>query len=220
MKKKSIPFLFFLSIFCISVEAQSTAKPPQKTHFSKLQKAYKDIKAISADFLQESYQSSLGIKKSSTGRLLIQKPQKIRWETHKPNANILVSDGYQVWYYDPKAGVQKKGQAILQPNSSIIEHPLFTVLNGSSSLSKSFNLKDSKKKAKSFYLALEPKDKGGNLQTLEIETDRSYMIQMLTLHYQNGNKTKIILQNVQLNPKLRLGLFHFKPPSGVEVIKE
>lgn len=199
--------------------------PTPKISLDRLQSTYKSKASVEASFVQEVYQASLARIKTSKGNLRLSKPNFIRWEVEEPEASVMVSDGRKVSYFTPDARGKGKGQVIERKAAELEKQPLFRILTGNAPLTKEFTVvKEERvdgitKGEKLTNLSLKPKKPMGDIQSLMLQVDGKYLIRELNLENENGNKTKITLQNQTLGDKLPPALFLFKAPEGTEVIQ-
>jgi outer membrane lipoprotein carrier protein len=73
------------------------AQTPQQALSQRLDK----VQAFSADFAQTVISPDGTVLMKGKGSLDIQRPNLFRWNTVSPQANLLVSDGKTLWYYNP-----------------------------------------------------------------------------------------------------------------------
>lgn len=66
-----------------------------------LQKKYDGIRDFSADFVHTYRGGVLRKALSETGRLLVKKPGKMRWDYAAPEKKLFVSDGVKIYSYVP-----------------------------------------------------------------------------------------------------------------------
>jgi outer membrane lipoprotein carrier protein len=66
-----------------------------------LQRKYDTIRDFSADFVHTYRGGVLRRELTESGRLLVKKPGKTRWEYTKPEEKLFVSDGVKIYYYVP-----------------------------------------------------------------------------------------------------------------------
>ena len=66
-----------------------------------LQRKYDGIKDFSADFVHKYRGGVLKKEITESGRLLVKKPGKMRWEYKAPVPKLFVSDGVKVYSYIP-----------------------------------------------------------------------------------------------------------------------
>src|SRR5437763_12975606 len=69
---------------------------------SALQTKYAAIKDFSADFVHSYVGGVLKKQITESGRVLIKKPGKMRWEYTKPEQKLFVSDGVKMYSYLPQ----------------------------------------------------------------------------------------------------------------------
>lgn len=180
---------------------------------------YKNAKSLEADFTQEVFQATLAKIKTSSGSIVLAKPNKIRWETYKPQPNLMVSNGRKLWFYTPAQSANDKGQVIEHNASRLQSQPLFRLLSGAAKLAEEFRISSQKSTAQGFEISLVPKKTQGDLERVSLELDSNYLISLINLENRSGNKTKISLQNLRLDSKFLSVLFDFSPPPGVERVQ-
>jgi outer membrane lipoprotein carrier protein len=67
-----------------------------------LQRKYDTIRDFSADFVHTYRGGVLKRQLTESGRLLVKKPGKTRWEYKVPEEKLFVSDGVKIYYYIPQ----------------------------------------------------------------------------------------------------------------------
>jgi outer membrane lipoprotein carrier protein len=67
-----------------------------------LQRKYDGVKDFSADFVHKYRGGVLKKEITETGRLLVKKPGKMRWEYKAPEPKLFVSDGVKMYSYVPQ----------------------------------------------------------------------------------------------------------------------
>ncbi len=220
--------LAFFSVCLLLCTSSWATVLSEKTanHFSltKLQNIYRAAESMEADFVQEVYQASLARTKSSSGNIRVAKPNKIRWETYKPDDSVMVSDGVKLWYFNPKSN-NGKGQVIEHSARDLASQPIYQILTGQAELTKEFEvLKITKehgiaKGAAISVVSLKPRHSMGDLETVQITVDANSLILSILLENKSGNHTRISLQNQKLGSKLPPVLFNFKAPAEAEIVK-
>jgi outer membrane lipoprotein carrier protein len=68
----------------------------------KLQKYYDDTTDYQAKFSQVYLYKAYGRKQKSSGQVYFKKPGKMRWEYSKPSKKYMISDGSDLWTYEPE----------------------------------------------------------------------------------------------------------------------
>lgn len=226
---KSVITAAFLALSTIGFAAEKTPeKVPQKKaapatgpSLTKLQETYKQTGSVAADFTQEVYQASLARTKTSKGNLKLSKPGLVRWEVAEPEASVMVSDGRKLSYFTPDARGKGKGQVIERKAAELTRQPIFRILTGTAPLDKEFSLKSQEAlpEGAGWLVSLKPTKEMNDLALAKIRVNSKYLIEELILENNNGNTTKITLQNQTLGAKLPGALFQFKAPPGTEIVK-
>src|SRR6188768_4161197 len=67
-----------------------------------LQKKYAGVRDFSADFVQTYRGGVLNRQLKDTGRVMVRKPGKMRWEYKTPEEKLFVSDGTSIYWYVPQ----------------------------------------------------------------------------------------------------------------------
>lgn len=198
-------------------------KPAVKTvdvpaELLEIEKKYVNAKTLEADFTQKDEVKMTGAKKESSGVLMIRHPNQFRWETLKPDKNLLVSDGRKFWFYTPPFEAGERGQVIEKKTAEVQSELANALLAGA--FSKIHGVVIEKISPTKFKLT--PKESvGGSVKVAELEIDPAKnVIQRLQLEHQGGNKTEIKLANVKLSEKLSDSFFKFVTPPGTDVIRE
>lgn len=183
-----------------------------------IEKKYLAAKTLEAEFTQRDEVKLTGAKKESSGVLMIRHPDHFRWETLKPDKNLLVSDGRRFWFYTPPFEAGERGQVIEKKTAEVQSDLANALLAGA--FSKIHDVKIEKLSATKFKLT--PADGvAGTVKIAELEIDPARsIITKLRLEHAGGNKTEITLGNVKLAGKMADAYFTFVTPPATDVIRE
>src|SRR5687767_5949828 len=66
-----------------------------------LQKKYDNVRDFSADFVQTYRGGVLNRQIKDSGRVMVRKPGRMRWEYQVPEEKLFVSDGAKIYSYVP-----------------------------------------------------------------------------------------------------------------------
>jgi outer membrane lipoprotein carrier protein len=191
-----------------------TAVPPLLTE---VEKAYAQAGTLFAEFTQTKESAALGTKQTSSGRIALKKPNKVRWETLSPDPNILVSDGVNAWYYTAPFDSSEHGQ-VTETKAAKIRTQLADALM-SGEFSKS-NLKITSLDSTHFSL-IPKKGTAANVKEAKIAVDPSQKtITLVEIIYDDGNHTEIKLSNIKLGEKLGDDVFVFKAPPNTDHVTQ
>jgi outer membrane lipoprotein carrier protein len=146
------------------------------------------------------------------GTFSFQRPGKFKWSVQKPYEQLIVSDGKQVYQYDPdlaQVTVRKVDQAIGTSPAAI--------LFGSGSLEQSFDVSPLPDKDGLQWLRAKPRttDAGFSRVDIGFKDNQPVRIELLDAF---GQTTRVDLSNIVPNPRINAQDFEFTPPKGVDVV--
>ncbi len=183
-----------------------------------VEKNYLKSKTLEADFTQRDEVKLTGAKKESSGVLMIRHPDQFRWETLKPDKNLLISDGKKFWFYTPPFEAGERGQVIERKTTEVQSELANSLLAGS--FSKVHGVEIFKISPTRFRL-IPAVGVAGTVTSAELEIDPvKNVIRKLQLEHAGGNRTEITLADVKLSGKMSGAFFRFVTPPGTDVIRE
>lgn len=198
--------LMIMAIMLITTTAFS------QTPAEEIQAKLNAMHTMSASFNQTVTAGKREVSQTS-GMMALARPGRFRWETKSPLEQVIIADGQQLWVYDidlQQVTVKKQDKGVggtpglfLSGNNTVARD--FTVNVTVKNNTKTFDLhaksnKESYQQVKLIY-------KGDVLNTIEFFD-------------QLGQHTIVKLSRIKTNPKLANQLFQFKPPKGVDVVKQ
>lgn len=208
-------FVFLLAIFFIS-NAYANTLPPL---LEQVQKEYQKSAGIEAEFDQLTQIKSTKSQKKAQGKIWIKHPNKLRWETITPDANILVSDGKFFWFYTPPFEKGERGQVIIKKSAQIQTQFLNALLSGSFDFSKTKTAIETK--SANVFLLKPSANTAGDVKTAEVTINaETKKIEKVSLVHTSGNETTIQLKQIKLSSSLNDTLFRFVPDRNTDQIKE
>jgi outer membrane lipoprotein carrier protein len=232
-------FIALMALFLVPLTAQ--AAPERSSATAKdvvavLEQGYATIADLQATFAQRTTIASLKREERGAGELYLRNAggaAMFRFDYSKPRQQI-ISNGKTVWYYLPE-----NRQVIVSDVASLFAGGNGVALNyltGLGHLSADFTarLADRERNGKGNYvLDLVPKKAtpvmaklrltiaaGAVADYLETKKTRDpFPILSSEIYDQLGNITRIDFSNVKVNRGLGSDRFTFKPPAGVEIIR-
>lgn len=207
-----------LGVVLLVTACIADAASPQSTALTKalegLQRHYRDTKSFSAKFVEEI--SPVGApKRTRTGTVYFRKPGQMRWEFDEPSKELIVSDGTDIYNYDPELN-----QVVEAPLAQALRSPGATeFLLGAGDVTRDFNgtLIDGTPSDDLTHLKLVPK-KQGNIVELGLEA-KSNDIQTIRVIDQLGNVTSLTFTNIVNNGPVPDSIFKFSPPAGADIVR-
>lgn len=194
-----------LGLACVPALAASDA-------VAELQGFYQRLRDMETRFEQTQYDESGVVMQVTLGRFSLARPDRFRWEYVTPYMQTMVSDGKTFWFYDVDLAqaTRRKAEAALQGAPALL-------LSGGPALTEQFNLSSQGQKDGLSWVRLLPNSKEGDFREIRLGIG-SGLPQVMELHDNLGQSTRIRFHDIRLNPGLKPGHFAFKPPAGTEVV--
>ncbi|MBS98495.1 MAG: outer membrane lipoprotein carrier protein LolA [Oceanospirillaceae bacterium] len=169
---------------------------------------------IEAEFDQYTVSEGGRRQEHSSGDFAIDRPGRFDWRTETPFPQRIVSDGDYIWVFDPDLEQVTRKPADNQSDSAPAQ-----ILNGEvDALERAYDIS-----------ALEQTDSRAVYELLPKEPQNSSFIRIrllfenqilseLMLEDSLGQRTAIVLSNIELDGAIDASRFSFEPPAGVDVI--
>lgn len=181
---------------------------------AEIQKTYDSIKTFSADFTQILTNAASKEQDIRSGKIIFKQPSLLRWESVKPEPELLIVGESIVWDYFPEDELALKYRTKQLFNSKT----MIKFISGQAKLEEDFvveNQGEDNGLIKLKLLPLEP-ETGMVLAFVWIEPERKMMSKVLVVDfYGNGNEVSMI--NIKIDPDVDDSMFQFTPPEGVNV---
>jgi len=189
-----------------------------------LQARYEKTKDLQADFTQKTTIEGFERPMTSSGKVYIKKPGRLRWNYLEPSAEDIYVQGDDVKVYVPEHKQVLVGKLTHMAASRA---PL-ELLQGAAKLDASFDAEPTPGKSRGVggirLVTLVPKshdaEAHGTVQRIVVEVfPKTYFIRSLSLHEVSGNVSNFEFSSLQSNIGLDDDLFVPKFPPDVEVVK-
>ena len=189
-----------------------------------LQARYEKTKDLQADFTQKTTIEGFDRAITSSGKVYIKKPGRLRWNYLDPSVEDIYVDQDDVKVYVPEHRQVLVGRLTQMAASKA---PLELLL-GAAKLAESFDIEPTPGKGRGVggirLLTLRPKlqegEAGKPLQRIVLEVfPKTYFIRTVTLHELSGNVARFEFSSLQSNVGLGDAVFDLKLPADVEVVK-
>ncbi len=174
---------------------------------------YNHLHSLKAGF-SESY-DGMGVKRTETGTLLLEKPGRARWDYSSPVGKVFLLDGKYAWFYAPgDAHVQRMKAKDLDD----LRSPLRFLL-GHTQLEKEFNHLDLAAAASGEYtLTGQPKGDENRVARVTLTVKPDGTITAIDIEETDGAMTRFSFTGEVANAPIPANTFKFVPPAGVPVV--
>jgi outer membrane lipoprotein carrier protein len=199
-----------------AVASASENLPPLDYILKEVEKRYTGSQ-FTAEFLQESTIKTMEITDFASGRLYVRYPGMMRWEYEKPERQVIITDGKQLWIFRPQDNLVMTGNA-----------PVFfrdgkgaSFLSDISLVRKKFKIALARAEGEYLYeLRMTPIERTMNVSEIRLYiTPRSYNIARIVTLNDLGDDTRIDIIQPKFNVNLEPSLFSFDIPPGADVQK-
>ena len=217
--KTILPLILSISLacFCLSFRLSPADENCGENIVSSVQQKYKAVNSVEADFVQTNYIASLEQSREFSGKIFLKKPNLFNMEVSQPAKQRQTFDGRYLWVYTAANNQVLKN--LLSPD--FLHHPFINLLSTMENLERDFFITVKPEEGASDpSLKLTLKEKYSELREALITVDRrSYQIKTVTIYYESGNYTRLVLSKIKENQKISPQWFHFIPPAGTEVVE-
>ncbi|HEY0906813.1 MAG TPA: outer membrane lipoprotein chaperone LolA [Methylophilus sp.] len=179
-----------------------------------LRNFYRATQAMRANFKQTVFDQKGRKLQEVSGSMLLQRPNKFRWDYQKPYEQQIISDGNQVFLFD--IDLQ---QVTVRELEKVLGTSPAALLAGGPSVENTFQLSRLVDHEGLQRVQAKPKQKDSGFQVVIIGFDQGKLAQMRMVD-SFGQTTHIVFSNVEMNPALKAQQFLFTPPKGVDVVTE
>jgi outer membrane lipoprotein carrier protein len=151
----------------------------------------------------------------ATGTVVFAKPGRMRWSYEQPEKSLVVTDGKELWTYDPGLGEAQR----LPVQEGFLSGAAMQFLLGEGDILREFAVRARACDAARAVLELEPRAPTSYERlVLEVaaESGRVDASEVTDLF---GNATRVAFSDVRTNTKPDDDVFRFEPPKGTRVIE-
>lgn len=179
-----------------------------------VEQRYNRAVTLEADFEQRHLVDGRP-RRIESGRLLLRKPGRMRWEYDRPAGKLFVCDGRWVWLYTP--GAQQVEKARLK-EADDFRAPLAFLL-GRLDFRRVFSTFELSGTAETPELRAWPKSDRAPFTRVDFTLDAQSSIRRLVVHSLDGTAMEFQFSNERLNVAVPDSAFRFVPPAGLPVVE-
>lgn len=154
-------------------------------------------------------------RRVESGRLVLRKPGRMRWEYAQPPGKLFLCDGRWVWLYSP--AMQQVERARLK-DSEDFRAPLAFLL-GRLDMRRHFGTFELSEQADLLELRAWPKSDRAPFTRVDFTLDPQFSIRRLIVHSPDGAAMEFLFSEERLNVAVPESAFRFVPPPGTPVVE-
>ena len=206
--------LLFLagSLLAASLCAQERSPSAQELAQS-VDRHYDQLHSLKAGFTENF--AGLGMQRTESGTLLLEKPGRMMWQYSSPPGKIFLLDGKYAWFYT-------KGDAQVQriPATELddLRSPLRFLLGRTKLEKEMSNLTAAAAANGGFLLTGQPKGQERRVTRLTLTVTAGGAITAIEIEEADGALTRFTFTSEQPDAAISPQTFRFTPPPGVPVV--
>jgi outer membrane lipoprotein carrier protein len=195
--------------------AKPAMAPDVKELVDRMQAFYEKTKDFTADFRQDYLYKAFKRTQTSSGKVIFQKPAKMRWDYEKPTAKTFVLTEEKVYTLDPEALTLTKAAINTNKLSASV-----TFLWGKGKLADEFSIaKVACEKCTGTLLELTPLNPDPRFKQVKLEIDpKTATVLKSTVIDPDGSENAITFSNLQINVGIPAEKFVISPPPNTQII--
>jgi len=215
-------FYLFLLVFMVSASVSRSVAEGLSDRgeylVSVLQKKYEATTDIVCSFKQETFASGSSEGLKAEGKVYFKHPHEMRWEYSRPEPQLIVTSGQEVYVYEKNAN-----QVMVLPRDQLLSTEISRAFFFGKGDLKRFFIVEHPAEGRSdamWTLKLTPRNPVPQVRTIWIVVDSGiHLIKEMWLEDRLGSRTHLVFSDIRINRGLSDALFRFVPPPGVEIYR-
>ncbi|GMR08183.1 MAG: outer membrane lipoprotein chaperone LolA [Gammaproteobacteria bacterium] len=183
------------------------------TGMDRLEKFFREVQTVTADFTQTVKDAENVTLQETSGKMIIRRPNRFRWDYLLPYQQLIVSDGNKVWLYD-----MDLEQVTVQSAEKALKNSPAMLLSGNRPLEESFVINELGAKDGREWVELLPRAKDSTFQRMLLAFDKNNL-EIMELEDSFGQTTRLQFSAIRRNINVANQVFQFTPPKGVDIIE-
>lgn len=175
---------------------------------AELQQKLAAFERFSADFSQQVFDEQGEPMQRAGGTMQLARPDRFRWHTVSPDESLLVSNGTDVWMYDPFVE-----QVSIVPLEDAVLNTPFLLISGSDG--QRWQQYEVAKNGADYVVT--SKNPAELIKEFSLRFDSASRIERFTVIESGGQRSEFTLSNINTAPATGADSFQFTPPAGVMI---
>ncbi|WP_426417709.1 outer membrane lipoprotein chaperone LolA [Aestuariirhabdus sp. LZHN29] len=200
-------FMILLSSLCLGTV--------QASDVDELNRMLSKARSINAQFEQLTMDASGARVQQSSGQLVVERPERFRWQVAAPFPQLVISDGQRVSIYDPD--LEQLTIQALDPRAGTT--PALILSGDRQAIERDFEVKAVQREGEVLRFKLVPRAPDSLFESLELEfvNDQIGAMQLVDSF---GSSTRIDFSSVEINMPVPPELFEMSVPEGTDIIED
>jgi len=204
------PLLF--ALLCPLAAQPQTTPLPAPALVRLVDDHYNHLHTLRARYIE--HYAGMGMDRTESGTLTLQKPGLMRWSYDKPTGKVFVLDGHYAWFYTPgDAQVSRTPAKQLDD----LRSPLRFLL-GHTQLAKELDQIATAPVGADFRITGVPKGMAQRVHLLTLIVTPTGVIQTMKIEETDGSTTDFTFSAIEVNVAIPSSDFVFTPPKGIPIV--
>jgi outer membrane lipoprotein carrier protein len=163
----------------------------------------------------EDYTPPGRARRTESGRLILRKPGKMRWDYDQPKGKLFVSDGKYLWLYTP---LENRAERMKLKESDDMRAPLAFLL-GKLDFQKEFRNLQGRSEGAGMRITAEPKTDNLPYSAVEFVVGADKRITVVKVTGFDHSILEFRFEEEKVDPTLDAKLFQFQAPKGAQLVE-
>ncbi len=172
-----------------------------------------NMNKIEAEFVQHTFDGKGALLQTQKGLVKLKKPNKFRWQSIEPYAQLLLSNGVTLWQYDEDL----EQVSIQSLDTRLSSTPALLLASREQSIANEYDIY-AEKLANEHHFVLIPKRTDALFDRLRLEFNEHKLLTRMVIKDEVGQKTIIRFLNVAQQKTMDDAFFNFIIPPGIDAI--
>jgi outer membrane lipoprotein carrier protein len=172
-----------------------------------------DIESYEANFQQSLSGVSRGNLETTSGRFLMKRPDRFRWQINVPYQQTIIADGKSIWTIDNDL----EQVTVNDIDESIANSPIMLISRKNNELERLFIVVEIESENQLEKFLLKPKDSSSNFEFIQLGFKEG-VLQFIELSDSLGQVTSIVMTNVRNNPIIANQEFIYEEVADFDLI--
>lgn len=173
------------------------------------------LESFSAEFTQTVRDDTGYVLQESDGRMQLGLPNRLHWEVTEPFPQTIVSDGEDLWMYDPDLS-----QATVRPLGDAFDATPIAAITQPDRLDEHFRMSlRPVPGGDALRLVLVPRNEQADFTSLDLDLTADGDLTRMAFRDIFGQETVILFHETERNGDLDPSVFTFAPPAGTDIYR-
>lgn len=202
-------------VLLVAGPAPAAERAPAPDARAALDRFVEGLETFTAEFTQTVRDETGYVLQESDGSMQLGMPNRLRWEVTEPFPQTIVSDGEDLWTYDPDLA-----QATVRPLGDAFDDTPIAVITQPERLDEHFRMDVLPvRDASALRLLLIPRNEQADFTHLELDLTPDGDLTRMAFRDIFGQETEIHFERSERNAAVDEAVFTFDPPSGVDIYR-